>query len=282
MPSARNYDYDKSIINKTEKLSYSAVKLQFANSIFFPNNLKSSHFKIFFFTFPPKKRHMGNEKTTYTQEQLNQIIAERDFYKKILEKIPAVIHINNLETEVVEWINDAAEKDSGYKKSEIINNPDFLSKTVVDEDQHWIDNSIYSFKANNDVYSYIYSLRSKKNEINTYHGFVVTFENDIHGRPLKNLCIEINITHEVGNYKNLKTQYETLTQKFNKSKLELITKIEKQILINICKGLTINEIAVVMNRSPHTIDNHKRNIFRKLNINKTRHLTSWAKEVGLF
>lgn len=62
----------------------------------------------------------------FSIEEVEKIIAERDFYKRVLNSILALIHINNLQKETVEWINDFVEKESGYKKEEILNNPGFF------------------------------------------------------------------------------------------------------------------------------------------------------------
>jgi len=214
-------------------------------------------------------------------EEISKIISERDFYKKILDKIPAAIHVNNLNTKLVEWVNESAEKISGYKTEEIINNPDFLPETIVEDDIDWIEQSITDYKNLNDVYSAIYSMRHANGEIVTYHGLGVLFDFDEQGNPTRNLAIDINITHEVRNFKQLKKHLQELTIKLNQSKIDNLTTSEINIIKLLCHGKILKEIANELNRSPHTIDKHIRNIFIKLNIHKTRQLTLWAKEVGL-
>jgi len=226
--------------------------------------------------------HNLNEKPIEIDiKEYEKIKAERDFYKNILDKIPAVIHVNNLQTELVEWVNDAAEKFSGYTKEQMINNPEFLNNVVVEQDLDWIQESIKDYKQLKGVYSNIYSMKHYDSSIHTYHGLGVVFETDENNRPVKNLAIDLDITHEVRNYKQLKKHLEELTRKLRKSELEGITKMELKVIELLCQGKTIKQIACELERSVHTIDNHKRNIYRKLKLHKNQELILWAKEVGL-
>ncbi|MDX9846844.1 MAG: hypothetical protein RBT74_07680 [Tenuifilaceae bacterium] len=65
-------------------------------------------------------------RVNYTSNEIEEILLERDFYKRIINSIPALIHINNLQKQTVEWINDFAEKESGYTKAEMLKNPTFF------------------------------------------------------------------------------------------------------------------------------------------------------------
>lgn len=224
---------------------------------------------------------MKKHKRELSDKEIDIIITERDFYKKILQSIPAVIHVNNLSTELVEWVNDAGERISGYTREEIVNNPNFLPNVIVEEDLEWIAESIIDYKKDNGVSSYVYSMRNADGTLSNYHGIGVVFERDENGIPLKNLAIDIDVTHEIRNYIQLKRQFESLTKKLNSDKLDKLTKIEVEVIKNICKGKTVDEISKDLKRSYHTIDNHKRNIFKKLLINKTSQLIYFAKEVGL-
>ena len=224
---------------------------------------------------------MDKKTTRLSQKEIDKIIEERDFYKKILNAIPAVVHVNNLSTKVVEWVNDAGLKISGYTRDEIVNNPNFFAMAMVEEDLEWVQESIAEYKKDDGIKSFIYSMRNADGTISNYHGFGLVFEYDKDGVPLKNIAIDIDITSEVRNFKQLKRQYQQVCKKLNRSKLEALTRVEIEVLKHICAGKTVKEISIEMKRSHHTIDNHKRHIFKKLKINKARHLTVFAKEVGL-
>lgn len=60
-----------------------------------------------------------------------------------------------------------------------------------------------------------------------------------------------------------------------------LTKREKEVISQICKGLTNNEIAENLFISPKTVDVHRTNIMRKLNINNVVSLVRFALTNGL-
>lgn len=61
----------------------------------------------------------------------------------------------------------------------------------------------------------------------------------------------------------------------------LLTATEKEILKLIAHGKSVKEIAVLRNSSVHTIITHKKNIFRKLEVNNTFEATKYAIRAGL-
>lgn len=217
----------------------------------------------------------------FSIEEVEKIIAERDFYKRVLNSILALIHINNLQKETVEWINDFVEKESGYKKEEILNNPGFFDGKIFNEEDGWLKESIDDYKVQEGVYSAIFSFINKDLSKATYLSTGVVFDIDDNGNPIRNLCIDYNITNEMCFYRNLKAHLAELTARLNKSILRNFSQLQIEIILLLCEGKTNKDIALQLNRSHHAIDNHKRKIYQKLNINKTSALAAWAKDVGL-
>jgi DNA-binding NarL/FixJ family response regulator len=60
-----------------------------------------------------------------------------------------------------------------------------------------------------------------------------------------------------------------------------LTKTETEILKSIAMGLTTKEIAKERFSSFHTINTHRKNIFRKLGVNNVREATKYALRAGL-
>lgn len=65
------------------------------------------------------------------------------------------------------------------------------------------------------------------------------------------------------------------------SKEIALTNTEKIILKEIALGKTTKEIAVERNLSFHTINSHRKNIFRKLDINNVHEATKYAMRAGI-
>ncbi len=60
-----------------------------------------------------------------------------------------------------------------------------------------------------------------------------------------------------------------------------LTKTETEILRDIALGLTTREIADKRFSSFHTVNTHRKNIFRKLGVNNAREVTKYALRAGL-
>ena len=61
----------------------------------------------------------------------------------------------------------------------------------------------------------------------------------------------------------------------------LLTATEKNILKEIVSGKTTKEIAAEKNLSFHTINSHRKNIFRKLGVNNVHEATKYAMRAGI-
>ena len=62
---------------------------------------------------------------------------------------------------------------------------------------------------------------------------------------------------------------------------DLLTPAERSILKEIALGKTTKEIAVERNLSFHTINSHRKNIFRKLGVNNAHEATKYAMKAGI-
>lgn len=61
----------------------------------------------------------------------------------------------------------------------------------------------------------------------------------------------------------------------------ILTKREKEVLKMVAEGYTNKEIADLLYISPKTVDNHRTNIMRKLNLHNPQALTFYAIHIGL-
>lgn len=64
-------------------------------------------------------------------------------------------------------------------------------------------------------------------------------------------------------------------------KEEILTPTEKSILKEIALGKTTKEIAAERNLSFHTVNSHRKNIFRKLGVNNAHEATRYAMRAGI-
>ena len=62
---------------------------------------------------------------------------------------------------------------------------------------------------------------------------------------------------------------------------DLLTTAERSILKEIALGKTTKEIAAERNLSFHTVNSHRKNIFRKLGVNNAHEVTKYAMKAGI-
>lgn len=62
---------------------------------------------------------------------------------------------------------------------------------------------------------------------------------------------------------------------------DLLTPAERSVLKEIALGKTTKEIAAEKNLSFHTVNSHRKNIFRKLNVNNAHEATKYAMKAGI-
>ena len=79
----------------------------------------------------------------------------------------------------------------------------------------------------------------------------------------------------------LSENIQQVSQSKNIQEDHLLTATEKNILKEIASGKTTKEIAAEKNLSFHTINSHRKNIFRKLGVNNVHEATKYAMRAGI-
>jgi two-component system, NarL family, response regulator NreC len=72
-----------------------------------------------------------------------------------------------------------------------------------------------------------------------------------------------------------------LRQRGVEDSYELLTPRERELLQLVAEGKTTKEAATVLNLSPHTVDTHRANLMRKLNLNSLPELILYAVRKGV-
>lgn len=83
------------------------------------------------------------------------------------------------------------------------------------------------------------------------------------------------LCHQVTNLLLTPTPQQSIAER------DQLTATEKEVLRLIALGKSVKEVAVERNSSIHTITTHKKNIFRKINVNTVYEATKYALRVGL-
>ncbi|MHA7943192.1 DNA-binding response regulator [Formosa sp. 3Alg 14/1] len=98
-------------------------------------------------------------------------------------------------------------------------------------------------------------------------------------KPFNELQLRMTIDLADLNFKKKEEGYVAIEENINK--LEGLTKREKEILLVVATGKTSKEIGKCLNISQHTVDQHKKNIKKKLNLNTIGELVSFTMTTNL-
>lgn len=206
---------------------------------------------------------MKKDQEVIFQNELQALISEINFYKKVLNSLPADIFILNNDFQTIEWYN----KNALPNASSSISNQKINSAPRIDLTK-LISKNLYvncSQNTSSNIFNYYHELTRY---IDSSESITVPFETDNNGRQKRTICIDF-------------LSQKRIDENMRSDNLFKITSTQIQIIKLLCKGKSVKEIACSLNRSYHTIDNHKRNIYRKLNIHKNCELVLWAKKENI-
>lgn len=98
-------------------------------------------------------------------------------------------------------------------------------------------------------------------------------------KPYNNNQLKATINLAILNFK--KQSLETPESEENTSKLQLLTVREKEILVTLSSGKITKEIAEELNISTYTVEQHKKNIRKKLNLTTVGELINFTMSTQL-
>lgn len=218
-----------------------------------------------------------------SRKSFDALEVELELYKKLLDIVqvgPSYYFIFNPSIQKIEFTSEAVENVLGqtptmFTLEYFLNNihPDDLNRmadfetAVVAFKKKLPPEKLMKYKSR-----YNYRLRTKKDVYLHILQQSVTIQVDEEGKILRNLVFHTDIT-EITDFKEMKLSFIGLENepsfegiqpliKFSKSK-ELFSKREIEILRFVVQGLTSELIAKKLDRSIHTIRNHRKNILEK-------------------
>lgn len=98
-------------------------------------------------------------------------------------------------------------------------------------------------------------------------------------KPYNNTQLKATINLAILNFK--KQSLETTENEENSSKLQLLTTREKEVLVTLSSGKITKEIAEELNISTYTVEQHKKNIRKKLNLTTLGELINFTMSTQL-
>ncbi|MBN1338778.1 MAG: PAS domain-containing protein [Bacteroidales bacterium] len=204
------------------------------------------------------------------------------YYNDIYNRLNIAVFVHDLTRLRHIWANNCYEKITGYSKEEIMQmGPEWAEENYHPEDRFIMKERIKYFREKSgDSYSCIYRIKHKENRWVWLYSNCVVFNRDRYGMPVQLLGIAIDFT---GSFKTIgQLEKLILENKMLRNELILckISKREKEVLTFISRGLSAGQIGSQLNISPNTVNNHRKNMMKKLGAGNIAQLIKIVEENG--
>jgi PAS domain S-box-containing protein len=213
---------------------------------------------------------------------------EIQFLRKILDTLPVLININQIEdisdpsANFSLWSNKQTLDFMGYSREEIEEMGfSYFLETMHPDDLQIIGDSLNKFQeGRNPIYGGTVRLKPKNGEYHWLLGAMAVMESKA-GLPWR-IIVAVQNLEEMDDTRNQIIQLirENLQLK-NQLKFQNLSKREKQIVNLIANGHTDREIAETLTISRATVKTHRHNIIEKLQLKNKATIAQFATENGL-
>jgi len=218
--------------------------------------------------------------------------AELAFYKDILDSLPAVVYINELQIPGDPlscrnvWTNKTGLDLLGYTQEEITQlGYQYFREIMHPDDLEILPIPINGMYADTSIPVLVCMQRVRYKNQQAYHwsyGHGMVLECFDNGSPRKLLVVAMEITDSMHSNNQLTAALKEIKQLKDSLKLCSFTKREKEILALIVSGKTDKRISEDLFISIRTAKKHRSNILHKADVKNTAELVAMVKESGWY
>ncbi len=208
---------------------------------------------------------------------------ELGYYEKIIHNVEAIILVLDLITPRILFANNKFQEITGYSptEDETLTVDDILNLYHPQDTSYFSEMQNHLANSPESIYNAFYRIRKPDgNYLWLYTSSRVLRidpENDI----FEVIAVSLNFSDSIHFQKNLKHFTQKKLSYANKSIIDKISKREREVLKEFARGNTTHEVAAKLGISHHTVNNHRKNMLRKLNMKNLAALISFAVENGL-
>ncbi|MEX2477892.1 MAG: helix-turn-helix transcriptional regulator [Gracilimonas sp.] len=213
----------------------------------------------------------------YTLQVEDQLLKGEGF-KAVVEKVPFAVHLNNAKTLEMMHVNDKLTEVTGFHENEIQEmGTEYLENYLHPETLANISKflpPIYSDMKKQDAFPFIQYVR--QNKYADFTPFITFTKSTTYGSNLV-ICLSL----KPGDFENMSPKMEQIVE-MDSFKLkhfkrfQQLSKREVEVLTLLAKGNNNPKIAKELYLSRHTVETHRKNIKRKLDLQNFRDLMRYA------
>lgn len=219
-------------------------------------------------------------------DEIERKLEEYEKLSQAFTGLKAVFYINEVDKQgniKLIWANKGLEYILGYTVEERKEmGQDFYRSQYHPDDYDSVMKIIYDAMKGEDEYAMIYRVRHKDGDWRWIFSMGNVFKKDLETGSVQAVSMAVDMTKQiVQNNDQLSVLLKENARLKNQLRINKLTPTEKKIIQMLASGQSVKKIAAAEYRSPETINNHKRNVFKKLGINKLPELVVFAIENGL-
>ncbi len=217
--------------------------------------------------------------------QPNKLIKQKEkvlFYEKLFKDLSCIVFVYDLFQNKLLWISDYHKKLFGYNIP-----PGDFKETEIKKFFHPDDIEVLS-EANNFFkkgkkgnFTAIYRVLNAEGNFIWVYSSMKVFRKTKDEKSLEIVGFTTDFSIDFNYDKHLKEVFREKVRRKNSKEISCLSKRELQILKYFTKGFKTKEIAAELGISFHTVNNHRKNILKKLNIRNIASMVNFAVEHGL-
>jgi LuxR family transcriptional regulator, quorum-sensing system regulator SdiA len=203
------------------------------------------------------------------------------FYDKIFANINAIVSVFDMNRFRLVWANEHFRKVLGYKRNKK-SEPEKVVELYHPDDRDFLLQMKKYFVGNpQGNFTAFYKFRNAKGEYLWFYTTASVFRYSPDDNVFEVAAVSVDFTKQITYHKNLKFFSQEKLQDLNRRHIGKITKRELQIIKYFANGFKTREIAELLGLSFHTVNNHRKNVLRKLELKNLAALVNFAVENGL-
>lgn len=212
--------------------------------------------------------------------------AELKFYRQIFNKINAAIYTIDIDSYTIEWINESQILDSvlGLSRDEVLEQGEYIAAKLVSKSDfnESLSLAFDIFKEAPDVsWAGVFRIRHADGHNNWVIYSNATLETDENGIPTKTVVVAIDPQNILNTPKTLDDFVKYIRQLRYREVRDKLTGRQKEILELILKNQSEESISEELGISKYTVVDHRKSLYKKLEVNNSKELFAKAQKIGL-
>lgn len=210
---------------------------------------------------------------------------ELAFYRRLHQRMHGSIYVLNLDPYRIEWVaeNPILGRILGMSRTQILEEGDFIATKLLSNPDfsESVELAVHQFGQNPDVsWSGIFRIRHNDGSLKWIVYSTSTLQKDEDGNATKAVCVALDPSGLLNTPLTLEHFLQHLKHERYKSIKENFTPRQSAVLDLLLESKTDLQIASELNISAHTVRDHKRSLFKKLQVRNLKELFATAEKYG--